>query len=150
MEREVKAPVPARWIDLLNHDTAFLGNPRLSGARDPGQILDQMAAIGIALFAAMRTIPQEHYEAAAIDGASAWQRWIYITLPGVSYVVMIMVILHVLFTFNNFDFVYISTGGGPVNTTMVLPVYVYRLFWQNCQTGLAASVSAARHEWRRR
>jgi len=53
---------------------------------------------------------------------------------------MIMVILHVLFTFNNFDFVYIATGGGPINATMVLPVYVYRLFWQNYQTGLAASV----------
>jgi multiple sugar transport system permease protein len=94
----------------------------------------------IALFAAMRTIPQDHYEAAAIDGASAFQRFLHITLPGVAYVAMIMVILHVLFTFNNFDFVYISTGGGPVNATMVLPVYVYRLFWQNYQTGLAASV----------
>lgn len=95
---------------------------------------------GIALFACMRTIPQDHYEAAAIDGASAFQRFLYITLPGVSYVAMIMVILHVLFTFNNFDFVWISTGGGPINSTMVLPVYVYRLFWQNYQTGVAASV----------
>jgi ABC-type sugar transport system permease subunit len=95
---------------------------------------------GIALFAAMRTIPQDHYEAAAIDGASAFQRFVHITLPGVAYVAMIMVILHVLFTFNNFDFVYISTGGGPVNATMVLPVYVYRLFWQNYQTGMAAAV----------
>ena len=95
---------------------------------------------GIALFACMRTIPQDHYEAAAIDGASAFQRFLHITLPGVSYVAMIMVILHVLFTFNNFDFVYIATGGGPINATMVLPVYVYRLFWQNYQTGLASSV----------
>jgi len=95
---------------------------------------------GIALFAAMRTIPHDQYEAAAIDGASALQRFARITLPGVAYVAMIMVILHVLFTFNNFDFVYIATGGGPVNATMVLPVYVYRLFWENYQTGLAASV----------
>jgi ABC-type sugar transport system permease subunit len=95
---------------------------------------------GIALFACMRTIPQDHYEAAAIDGASAFQRFLHITLPGVSYVAMIMVILHVLFTFNNFDFVYVATGGGPINSTMVLPVYVYRLFWQNYQTGVAASV----------
>jgi ABC-type sugar transport system permease subunit len=94
---------------------------------------------GIALFAAMQTIPQDHYEAAAIDGASAWQRFAYITLPGVAYVAMIMVVLHVLFTFNNFDFVYLSTGGGPVDTSMVLPVYVYLLFWQNYQVGLAAA-----------
>ena len=95
---------------------------------------------GIALFAAMRTIPHDRYEAAAIDGASALQRFVFVTLPDVAYVVMIMVILHVLFTFNNFDFVYISTGGGPVNSTMILPVYVYRLFWQNYQTGVAAAV----------
>jgi ABC-type sugar transport system permease subunit len=94
---------------------------------------------GIALFASMQTIPRDYYEAAAIDGASALQRFRHITLPGVAYVAMIMVILHVLFTFTNFDFVYLSTGGGPINTSMVLPVYVYELFWQNYQTGLAAA-----------
>lgn len=52
---------------------------------------------------------------------------------------MIMVVLHVLFTFNNFDFVYLSTGGGPVDASMVLPVYVYLKFWQKFQVGLAAS-----------
>lgn len=94
---------------------------------------------GIALFASIQSIPADHYEAAAIDGASAFQRFRYITLPGVSYVAMIMVIIHVLWTFNNFDFVYLSTGGGPINTTMVLPVYVYLQFWHNYTAGYAAS-----------
>ncbi len=94
---------------------------------------------GIALFAAMQTIPSDQYEAAAIDGASALQRFRHITLPGVAYIAMIMVIIHVLWTFNNFDFIYISTGGGPVNATMVLPVYVYLQFWHNYTAGYAAA-----------
>jgi ABC-type sugar transport system permease subunit len=94
---------------------------------------------GIALFAGIQTIPQDQYEAAQIDGASALQRFRHITVPGVAYVAMIMVVLHVLWTFNNFDFVYIATGGGPVDATLVLPVYVYRQFWQNFQTGFASA-----------
>jgi ABC-type sugar transport system permease subunit len=94
---------------------------------------------GIALFAAMQTIPADQYEAAAIDGASTLQRFRHITLPGVAYIAMIMVVIHVLWTFNNFDFIYIATGGGPVNATMVLPVYVYLQFWHNYTAGYAAA-----------
>lgn len=93
----------------------------------------------IALFAAMQGIPSDRYEAASIDGASTLARFRYITLPAVSYVAMIMVIVHVLWTFNNFDFIYISTGGGPVNATMVMPVYVYLQFWHNYTAGYAAA-----------
>ncbi len=94
---------------------------------------------GIALFSAINTIPAERYEAAAIDGASALSRFRHITVPGVAYIAMIMVIIHVLWTFNNFDFVYLSTGGGPVNATLVMPVYVYLQFWHNYTAGYAAS-----------
>jgi ABC-type sugar transport system permease subunit len=98
-----------------------------------------MPFFGIALFAAMQSIPAERYEAAAIDGASAVSQFRHITLPAVAYVAMIMVVIHVLWTFNNFDFVYLSTGGGPVNATMVLPVYVYLQFWHNYTAGYAAA-----------
>ena len=70
----------------------------------------------------MQTIPRDYYEAAAIDGASARQRFVSITLPGIAYVAMIMVVLHVLFTFNDFNFVYLSTGGGPASTGGARPV----------------------------
>jgi len=93
----------------------------------------------IALFARMQGIPNDHYEAASIDGASWFSRFRHITIPGIAYVAMIMVIIHVLWTFNNFDFVYLSTGGGPVNSTMVMPVYVYLQFWHNYTAGYAAA-----------
>ena len=50
-------------------------------------------------------IPQSYYEAAEIDGAGGWHRFWYITLPGIRNMVIVMVTIHVLWTFNNFDFV---------------------------------------------
>jgi multiple sugar transport system permease protein len=127
-------------LGLRQWDTFWFGNLTLAF---PTIILMHVwrnaPFFGIALFAAMQTIPQDYYDAAAIDGASARQRFVSITLPGIAYVAMIMVVLHVLFTFNDFNFVYLSTRGGPVDATMVLPVYVYLRFWQNFQVGLAAS-----------
>jgi len=95
---------------------------------------------GIAFFAAMQTIPDSLYEAAEIDGANPWQNFWYITLPGIKNMIIVMVTIHVLWTFNNFDFIYLATGGGPINRTDVLPVYVYRQSWVNYAAGYAASI----------
>jgi len=95
---------------------------------------------GVAFLAAMQAIPGSYYEAAEIDGANAWHRFWYITLPGIRNMAIVMVTIHVLWTFNNFDFVYLATGGGPVNATDVLPVYVYRQCWSSYTIGYGASI----------
>jgi len=95
---------------------------------------------GVAFLAAMQAIPQSYYEAAEIDGAGGWHRFWHITLPGNRNMVIVMVTIHVLWTFNNFDFVYLATGGGPVNATDVLPVYVYRQCWSSYTIGYGASI----------
>ncbi|MGB9441182.1 MAG: sugar ABC transporter permease [Desulfobacterales bacterium] len=95
---------------------------------------------GVAFLAAMQAIPQSYYEAAEIDGAGGWHRFWHITLPGIRNMVIVMVTIHVLWTFNNFDFVYLATGGGPVNATDVLPVYVYRQCWSSYTIGYGASI----------
>jgi ABC-type sugar transport system permease subunit len=95
---------------------------------------------GVAFLAAMQAIPKSYYEAAEMDGAGAWSRFWYITLPGIRSMVIVMVTIHVLWTFNNFDFVYLATGGGPVNATDVLPVYVYRQCWNSYTIGYGASI----------
>ena len=95
---------------------------------------------GIAFLAAMQAIPKSFYEAAEIDGAGAWHKFWHITLPGIRKMVIVMVTIHVLWTFNNFDFVYLATGGGPVNATDVLPVYVYRQCWNSYTVGYGASI----------
>jgi multiple sugar transport system permease protein len=95
---------------------------------------------GVAFLAAMQAIPNSLYEAAEIDGANAWNKFYYITLPGIRSMVIVMVTIHVLWTFNNFDFVYLATGGGPVNATDILPVYVYRQCWNSYTVGYGASI----------
>jgi ABC-type sugar transport system permease subunit len=95
---------------------------------------------GIAFLAAMQAIPKTYYEAAAIDGMGAWDRFRRITLPGIRSMIIVMVTIHVLWTFNNFDFVWLSTGGGPVNATEVLATYVYRMAWTEYDLGYAASI----------
>ena len=95
---------------------------------------------GIAFLAAMQAIPKSYYEAAEIDGASAWKKFLHITLPGIRSMIMVMVTIHVLWTFNNFDFVYLATGGGPVNATDVLPVYVYRQCWNSYTVSYGAAL----------
>ena len=95
---------------------------------------------GVAFLAAMQSIPKIYYEAAEIDGASAWDQFRYITLPGIRNMIIVMVTIHVLWTFNNFDFVYLSTGGGPVNSTEVLPTYVYRISWNQYDIGYASGI----------
>jgi ABC-type sugar transport system permease subunit len=95
---------------------------------------------GVAFLAAMQAIPKSYYEAAEIDGAGPWRRFLHITLPGIRNMVIVMVTIHVLWTFNNFDFVFLTTGGGPVNATDVLPVYVYRQSWRSYTVGYASSI----------
>lgn len=95
---------------------------------------------GIALLAAMQAIPIDLYESANIDGANAWQKFRYITLPGVKYMSMVMITIHVIWTFNNFDFIFLSTKGGPVGSTQVLPVYIYIQAWEHFAMGYASSI----------
>jgi multiple sugar transport system permease protein len=95
---------------------------------------------GVAFLAAMQAIPNSYYEAAEIDGAKGWSKFLHITLPGIRSMIMVMVTIHVLWTFNNFDFVYLATGGGPVNATDVLPVYVYRQCWDSYTVSYGAAI----------
>ena len=94
----------------------------------------------IALMAAMKSIPETQYEAARLDGAGPLDRFRYITLPQISYVSMIMIVLHVIFTFNNFDIVFLSTGGGPLGNTEVMATYIYKQAFQQYALGYGASM----------
>src|SRR6056297_3512993 len=94
----------------------------------------------ITLFAGLKSIPKGFYEAAEIDGANAWQRFFHITLPQLKYPSMIVIVLHVLWTFNNFDFIYLSTGGGPVGSTEVLATKVYETAWSYFEYGKASAM----------
>jgi ABC-type sugar transport system permease subunit len=96
---------------------------------------------GISFLAGMKAIPAELYEAASVDGANAFQRFIHVTLPGLRNIVIIVVLLSTIWTFNDFAIVYILTKGGPGGATMVLPVFTYELAFGAQRLGDAIAVA---------
>jgi ABC-type sugar transport system permease subunit len=96
---------------------------------------------GISFLAGMKAIPGELYEAASVDGANAFQRFVHVTLPGLRNIVIIVVLLSTIWTFNDFAIVYILTKGGPGGATMVLPVFTYELAFGAQRLGDAIAVA---------
>lgn len=81
----------------------------------------------ISLLAGLQTISPDLNEAAAIDGAKPWQRFIHITWPLLLPVTMVVVLFSVIQTFADFQIVYVMTGGGPANATHLFATYAYQL-----------------------
>jgi multiple sugar transport system permease protein len=77
--------------------------------------------------AALKSVPEQLYEAAAIDGANWWQRIWYVTLPMMRNIIAITVLFSLIVTFANFDIVQIMTMGGPQNKTHVFGTYAFLL-----------------------
>jgi multiple sugar transport system permease protein len=96
---------------------------------------------GITLLAGLQTVPPELYEAATIDGASGWQRFRYVTLPLLQPIILIVTLFSVIFTFADFQLVYVLTHGGPQNATQLLATYAFDIAMGAGQLGLGASVA---------
>lgn len=96
----------------------------------------------ISFLAAMQSIPRELYESAALDGASAWQRFLHVTLPGIRHVVLVVILISTIWTTNSFEAVWLLTQGGPSNATMTFPVLAYYGL-QSLRIGEAAAVSVS-------
>ncbi|RBR28991.1 carbohydrate ABC transporter permease [Enterococcus cecorum] len=97
--------------------------------------------IMVNVLSALQTVPQEQFEAAKIDGASSWQVFRYITFPHIKVVVGLLVVLRTVWIFNNFDIIYLITGGGPSDATMTLPIFAYNLGWGTKMLGRASAVT---------
>lgn len=97
--------------------------------------------IMVNVLSALQTVPKDQYEAAQIDGASPWQSFIHITLPHIRVVVGLLVVLRTIWVFNNFDTIYLITGGGPANLTMTVPIYAYNVGWGLKQLGVSSAVT---------
>lgn len=96
----------------------------------------------ISFLAALQGVPNELYEAAKVDGASAWQRFWDITLPSIKPVILVVTLMSSIWTANSFENIWIMTQGGPSDATMVFPVLAY-FGMQTQRLGEAAAVSVA-------
>jgi multiple sugar transport system permease protein len=95
----------------------------------------------ISFLAGLQTISPELYEAAAIDGASAWQRFWHITLPGIRPITVVVLVFSIIVTFSDFQIVYVLTRGGPANSTHLFATYAYQVAMIGSRLGLGAAVS---------
>jgi ABC-type sugar transport system permease subunit len=91
--------------------------------------------------AGMQAISAELYEAAEIDGASTFQRFLFITLPGLRPVILVTCLLSTIWTSANLTQILVLTGGGPNNATMTLPLLAYRVAIPGHELGLGSAIS---------
>ncbi|MCC7450735.1 MAG: sugar ABC transporter permease [Anaerolineae bacterium] len=124
----------------------------LPGARllTPDYILLTLVIIDVAqwtpftfliLYSALQTVPKELYEAAAVDGASALQKFTSITVPLIVPFILITVVLRGIDSFKVFDMVYVLTGGGPGTLTQSISIYIYKMMFNANDVGRAAAAS---------
>jgi multiple sugar transport system permease protein len=93
----------------------------------------------ICVLARLQSIPQEIDEAAQVDGAGAWQRFLHITLPQLKAVLAVVVVFRTIWTFNKFEEIYLLTRGGPGTSTFNLAVYAFEQATANLKLGVAAA-----------
>jgi multiple sugar transport system permease protein len=95
----------------------------------------------IMYLAALKSVPGDLYEAAAIDGANAWQKFTHITLPMMRNIIAITVLFSLIVTFANYDIVRVLTAGGPRNSTHIFATWAFQLGIASGDIPLGASVS---------
>jgi multiple sugar transport system permease protein len=95
----------------------------------------------VSMLAGLQQIPQELIEAAKVDGAGAWSRFIHVTLPALRPVIIAIGSLSLIWNFNSFGIVYVLTGGGPGGQTLLPMLFVYIEAFHNGNTGVAAAMT---------
>jgi multiple sugar transport system permease protein len=135
----VAAALVWQWIydpvyGFLNYALSFVGIPPQKWLQSLSQVLPSISAISVwvrigfdtmIFLAALQSIPAEYYEAARIDGANAWQRLRYVTLPMLNAQIVMVCILELIFNFKIFDQVYATTQGGPAGASQTVIMLLY-------------------------
>lgn len=101
----------------------------------------QASFAGILLLAGLQALPGELHEAASLDGANVWQRFIHITLPWLRPVLITVTVFNVIYAFLQFDVVFAMTQGGPGDTTQVMSILIYRQLFVSTNIGLGSALA---------
>lgn len=95
----------------------------------------------VLLHTALRGVPSELYEVAAIDGAVGWQKLIYITIPVIKPVILVVLMLGTGYTMKTFNLVWITTEGGPANASHLFSTLAYQVTFRQYRFGFGASIT---------
>jgi multiple sugar transport system permease protein len=136
---------PAQWIEQLGGFQftlpMWLKDPSWS---KPSLILMSLWSAGAGMIiwlAGLQSIPQQLYEAASIDGASAWRRFWHITVPMLSPYILFNLIIGLIGTMQVFAEAYIMTEGGPADSTLFYAYYLFRQAFQYFRMGYASALA---------
>lgn len=147
------------WLWMLNDQTGFINRTLMDWGLIKEPILflatGEMARLSavfvnswknfpfmlLVLLAAMQNIPSDLYESAKIDGANAFQCFKHITIPMIKQVSVVTTVLMMIWSFNNFENVYLLTKGGPARSTMNISIYTYNKAFYRNEWGYASAVA---------
>jgi len=134
---------------LLNWFLSLVGLPGLRWLHDtqtakPALVLMSVWGAGgnmLVFLAGLQGIPTQLYEAATIDGANAWRKFVNITLPMISPTLFFVLVTNIIGSFQIFTNVFVMTDGGPANATLMYVLYLYRLAFRQFRMGFATALA---------
>jgi multiple sugar transport system permease protein len=131
-------------LGLIDTHIDFLGQPNMArGSVIAANIWRGVPFIAICLLAGLQTISPSLYEAAAIDGASGWQKFWHVTLPMLSPIIAVVMTFSVLFTFTDFQLIWVLTRGGPINATHLMATLSFQRAIPGGALGEGAAIATA-------
>ena len=137
---------PISWLlkhfGLITRNINFLGDPGLAiSSVCLVNIWRGLPFFAITILAGLQAVPGELHEAAAIDGAGLWHRFRHVTVPHIKGVVLIATLLSIIFTFADFQLIYVLTKGGPANQTHIFGTYAYQIGLSATEIGMGAAIA---------
>ncbi|HZZ91071.1 MAG TPA: sugar ABC transporter permease [Usitatibacter sp.] len=131
-------------MGLIHQYIDFLGDPWMARfSVIAANIWRGVPFVAICLLAGLQTIPASLYEAAALDGATPWQRFRYVTLPLLTPIIAVVMTFSVLLTFTDFQLIYVITRGGPLNSTHLMATLSFQRAIPGGSLGEGAAVATA-------
>jgi multiple sugar transport system permease protein len=131
-------------LGIINVYIDFLGDPWLARMSTIiANVWRGVPFVAISLLAGLQTIPVSLYEAAALDGATPWQRFYHVTLPLLTPIIAVVMTFSVLFTFTDFQLIYVLTRGGPLNSTHLMATLSFQRAISGGSLGEGAALATA-------
>jgi len=131
-------------MGLIHQYIDFLGNPwNARFSTIAANIWRGVPFVAITLLAGLQTISPSYYEAASLDGASSWQQFRYVTLPLLTPIIAVVMTFSVLFTFTDFQLIYVLTRGGPLNATHLMATLSFQRAIPGGSLGEGAAIATA-------
>src|SRR5215475_3264209 len=131
-------------LGIINQYIDFLGEPWLARfSVVAANVWRGVPFVAITLLAGLQTISPSYYEASAIDGASRWQQFRYVTLPLLTPIIAVVMTFSVLMTFTDFQLIYVITRGGPLNATHLMATLSFQRAIPGGSLGEGAAIATA-------